>query len=132
MVVRVFAIRASKSTEKKTAAYGAFVCFSPATIDGGEFMIADGAKILRDLDLDVAQRIYDNRIRISVSNLDFGGALAPQPSFAKPVVKELWKQARRRRPDSSFFFPSLFSRFPFSSRRAGGVAFNARAARGDT
>ena len=50
--------------------YGAFVCFKPATVSGGEFFIADAAKIARDLDSDVAQRIYDKKIRISVSNLD--------------------------------------------------------------
>jgi len=59
-----------ESTHKKTATYGAFVCFKPATVEGGEFFIADAAKIARDLDADVAQRIYDRKIRISVSNLD--------------------------------------------------------------
>ena len=59
-----------ESTHKKTATYGAFVCFKPATVSGGEFFIADAAKIARDLDADVAQRIYDRKIRISVSNLD--------------------------------------------------------------
>ena len=59
-----------ESTHKKTATYGAFVCFKKATISGGEFFIADAAKIARDLDVDVAQRIYDRKIRISVSNLD--------------------------------------------------------------
>jgi hypothetical protein len=59
-----------ESTHKKTATYGAFVCFKPATVSGGEFFIADAAKIARDLDADVAQRIYDKKIRISVSNLD--------------------------------------------------------------
>jgi len=59
-----------ESTHKKTATYGAFVCFKPATEKGGEFFIADAAKIARDLDKDVAQRIYDKKIRISVSNLD--------------------------------------------------------------
>jgi len=59
-----------ESTHKKTATYGAFVCFKPATVEGGEFFIADAAKIARDLDPEVAQRIYDRKIRISVSNLD--------------------------------------------------------------
>lgn len=59
-----------ESTHKKTAKYGAFVCFQPATVQGGEFLIADAAKILRELDTDVARRFYEKKIRISVSNLD--------------------------------------------------------------
>ena len=82
----------NESTEKKTAAYGAFVCFEPASVDGGEFMIADGARILRSLDRDVLERIYERGIRISVSNLDFGAVLDPQPPFARPLVRGLWKQ----------------------------------------
>jgi len=68
-----------ESTHKKTAKFGAFVCFKPATESGGEFLIADAAQLLEDLDLDVAQRLYDRKIRISVSNLDldFLGALGP-------------------------------------------------------
>merc|ERR1719247_3647624 len=34
-------------TEKKTATSGAFVCFEPATVEGGEFFIADGERIFR-------------------------------------------------------------------------------------
>jgi len=59
-----------ESTHKKTATFGAFVCFFPATIEGGEFLIADAAKILKDLDPKIAQEIYEKKIRISVSNLD--------------------------------------------------------------
>lgn len=36
-------------TEKKTATAGAFVCFQPATVSGGEFFIADGERIFRDM-----------------------------------------------------------------------------------
>ncbi|KAH8044976.1 TauD/TfdA-like taurine catabolism dioxygenase [Aureococcus anophagefferens] len=50
----------------------------PATVSGGEFFIAD-AKIARDLDADVAQRIYDKKIRISVSNLDLNFLEAAGP-----------------------------------------------------
>merc|ERR1712087_108248 len=32
----------NEATEKKTATTGAFVCFKPATVSGGEFLIADG------------------------------------------------------------------------------------------
>ena len=40
----------NEATFKKTATTGAFVCFKPATVFGGEFFIADGERILRDLD----------------------------------------------------------------------------------
>mmetsp|Transcript_34094 Transcript_34094/g.109400 ORF Transcript_34094/g.109400 Transcript_34094/m.109400 type:complete len:423 (+) Transcript_34094:122-1390(+) len=59
-----------ESTHKKTATYGAFVCFQPATVEGGEFLIADAAKILADLDPKIRDEIYAKEIRISVSNLD--------------------------------------------------------------
>ncbi|KAJ1468237.1 hypothetical protein T484DRAFT_1661645 [Baffinella frigidus] len=81
----------NESTFKKTATYGAFVCFSPATIAGGEFFIADGAKIFRDLRADVLQTIYDRQVRISVSNLDmdFLSVLGPLKENAKEGVKSL-------------------------------------------
>ena len=60
----------NESTFVKTATYGAFVCFQKASEGGGEFLIADGAKILEDMDKDVLERIYTNKVRISVSNLD--------------------------------------------------------------
>mmetsp|Transcript_743 Transcript_743/g.1047 ORF Transcript_743/g.1047 Transcript_743/m.1047 type:complete len:479 (+) Transcript_743:78-1514(+) len=60
----------NESTFVKTATYGAFVCFEPASEGGGEFLVADGAKIVNDLDKDVLERIYNNKVRISVSNLD--------------------------------------------------------------
>mmetsp|Transcript_28870 Transcript_28870/g.47717 ORF Transcript_28870/g.47717 Transcript_28870/m.47717 type:complete len:477 (+) Transcript_28870:46-1476(+) len=60
----------NESTFVKTATYGAFVCFKQASEGGGEFLIADGAKILEDMDPAVLERIYTNKVRISVSNLD--------------------------------------------------------------
>ena len=48
-------------SQVKTATYGAFVCFEPASEGGGEFFIADGAKIVNDLDKDVLERIYKNK-----------------------------------------------------------------------
>ena len=35
-------------TERKTATAGAFVCFEPATVEGGEFFIADGERIFME------------------------------------------------------------------------------------
>jgi hypothetical protein len=81
----------NESTFKKTATYGAFVCFSPATVSGGEFFIADGAKIFRDLDAPVLKRMYDEQVRISVSNLDLGfvNALGPLKDSAKDSIKNV-------------------------------------------
>jgi len=81
----------NESTFKKTATYGAFVCFSPATVSGGEFFIADGAKIFRDLKQEVLEDLYGRGVRISVSNLDLGflGALGPMKDNAKKFVEGL-------------------------------------------
>jgi hypothetical protein len=49
----------NESTFKKTATYGAFVCFNPATEGGGEFFIADGAKIFRDMKTEVLEKFYN-------------------------------------------------------------------------
>jgi len=69
----------SESTAKRTAAYAAFVCFQKATEGGGRFLVADGAAILGEMDTDVVKRLYERKIRISVSNLDI------PPSFPDPV-----------------------------------------------
>merc|ERR1719464_593272 len=60
----------NETTYVKTAKFGAFVCFKPATEGGGEFLLADGAKIINDMDKDVLKRLYEGKVRISVSNLD--------------------------------------------------------------
>jgi len=82
-----------ESTHKKTARFGAFVCFKPATVTGGEFLIADAAKIIRDLDKRVLQKFIDNKIRISVSNLDLdfvkGPLEAPLMSTARSLIDKL-------------------------------------------
>lgn len=82
----------NEATFCKTAAYGAFVCFSPASKSGGEFFIADGAKIFRDMDTEILKEIYDKKVRISVSNLDLdflnglGPLKEPMAQFLKGVV----------------------------------------------
>jgi len=65
------------------------VCFNPATGGGGEFFIADGAKIFRDMRTDLLQKFYDEQVRISVSNLDldFLGALGGLKEKSMDVVK---------------------------------------------
>ena len=75
-----------ESTAKRTAAYAAFVCFQRATEGGGRFLVADGAAILAELDSKVLQKLYDRKIRISVSNLDIPPAL---PGFVKEGIKNL-------------------------------------------
>merc|ERR1740123_1945108 len=77
----------NESTFVKTAMFGAFVCFKPATEGGGEFIVADGAKIINDMDKDVLRRLYERKVRISVSNLDlnFVNAL---PDGIKEGVKD--------------------------------------------
>jgi len=77
----------NESTFKKTAKTGAFVCFKPATVSGGEFMIADGEAIFRDLDPKVLQTLCDRKVRISVSNLDID-VLENLPEEAKEQAKD--------------------------------------------
>lgn len=50
----------------------AFVCLKPAD-KGGEFIIADGRKVFRDLDSDLLERLYNRNIRYSVMELPFFG-----------------------------------------------------------
>mmetsp|Transcript_36849 Transcript_36849/g.115341 ORF Transcript_36849/g.115341 Transcript_36849/m.115341 type:complete len:449 (-) Transcript_36849:154-1500(-) len=59
-----------ESTAKRTAAAAAFVCFQKATEEGGRFTIADGAAVLADMKTDTLKRLYEDGVRISVSNLD--------------------------------------------------------------
>jgi Taurine catabolism dioxygenase TauD, TfdA family len=75
-----------ESTSKRTAAYAAFVCFQKATQGGGRFLVADGAAILAELDTKTLQKLYNRKIRISVSNLDIPPAL---PGFAKNIIKDV-------------------------------------------
>jgi len=74
-------------TEKKTATSGAFVCFQPATVSGGEFFIADGERIFRDLDLDDLKKLVERKVRISVSNLDLD-VLGVLPGSTKEQAME--------------------------------------------
>jgi len=75
-----------ESTTKRTAAYAAFVCLQKATEGGGRFLVADGAAILAEMDTKLLQKLYDRKLRISVSNLDLPPSL---PGFLKQGVKGL-------------------------------------------
>lgn len=76
----------NESTTKRTPAYAAFVCFQKATEGGGRFIVADGAAILAELDTKVLKKLYDRKVRISVSNVDLPPSL---PQFLKEGVKGL-------------------------------------------
>jgi len=58
----------------------AFVCFKPAD-EGGEFLIADGRRMFRDLDSDLVEELYNRSIRYSVMELPFFGWIdnLPEP-----------------------------------------------------
>jgi hypothetical protein len=58
----------------------AFVCFKAAE-EGGEFLIADGRAMFRDLNPDLVERLYDRSIRYSVMELPFFGWIDGLPEF---------------------------------------------------
>merc|ERR1719515_575049 len=58
----------------------AFVCFKPAE-EGGEFLIADGRRIFRDLDSDLVEELYNRSIRYSVMELPFFGWIDNLPEI---------------------------------------------------
>lgn len=45
------------------------MCFKKATEGGGRFLIADGAKILGDMDPELLEKIYKRKVRISGENI---------------------------------------------------------------
>jgi hypothetical protein len=58
----------------------AFVCFKAAE-EGGEFLIADGRRMFRDLDSNLVEELYNRSIRYSVMELPFFGWIdnLPEP-----------------------------------------------------
>ena len=60
-----------------------FVCFKQAD-EGGEFMVADGRAIFRDLDTNLLGRLYDKQIRYSVMELPFFSFLDNLPDGLQP------------------------------------------------
>jgi len=63
----------------------AFVCFKAAET-GGEFLIADGRQIFRDLKPDLVERLYNRNIRYSVMELPFFGWVDNLPDFIQPAA----------------------------------------------
>ena len=68
----------------------AFVCFKPADV-GGEFLIADGRAVFRDLKPDLVERLYSRNIRYSVMELPFFGFIDNLPEFAQGAVQAVIK-----------------------------------------
>eukprot|EP00586_Coscinodiscus_wailesii_P019379 CAMPEP_0172498308 /NCGR_PEP_ID=MMETSP1066-20121228/112014_1 /TAXON_ID=671091 /ORGANISM="Coscinodiscus wailesii, Strain CCMP2513" /LENGTH=428 /DNA_ID=CAMNT_0013271533 /DNA_START=141 /DNA_END=1427 /DNA_ORIENTATION=- len=63
----------------------AFVCFKAAET-GGEFLIADGRAIFRDLDPALVEKLYNRSIRYSVMELPFFGWIDDLPSFLQEPI----------------------------------------------
>lgn len=63
----------------------AFVCFKAAET-GGEFLIADGRKMFRDLSPDLVEELYTRGIRYSVMELPFFGWVDGLPGFLQEPV----------------------------------------------
>jgi alpha-ketoglutarate-dependent taurine dioxygenase len=68
----------------------AFVCFKAAE-EGGEFLVADGRQVFRDLKPAVLQRLYERNIRYSVMELPFFGFIDNLPDFTKDPVQAVIK-----------------------------------------
>jgi len=75
----------NESTFKRTNRLGAFVCFKPAD-KGGEFLLADGQKVLVDMDKDVLQRIYERGVRFSNAELPFFDFLRNTGPLKEPLM----------------------------------------------
>mmetsp|Transcript_22516 Transcript_22516/g.45814 ORF Transcript_22516/g.45814 Transcript_22516/m.45814 type:complete len:334 (+) Transcript_22516:145-1146(+) len=68
----------------------AFVCFKAAET-GGEFLIADGRAIFRDLKPELAEKLYSRNIRYSVMELPFFGWVDGMPEFLRPPLMSALK-----------------------------------------
>lgn len=75
---------------KRTVRRAAFVCFKAAE-KGGEFLLTDGRRMLRDIKPDLLKRWFDNQIRFSSAELPMGfmDNLGPFQSALEPVVKSI-------------------------------------------
>jgi hypothetical protein len=85
----------NESTFKRTNRLGAFVCFKKAE-KGGEFLLADGRKVLADMDPDVLDRVYSKGVRFSNAELPFFDFLrnaGPLKDVLMPVCKAVAEAA---------------------------------------
>jgi len=78
----------AESTYMRTNRLGAFVCFKQAET-GGEFLLLDGVKMVRDLDPDVLGRLYERGVRFSNAELPFFDFLRKLPEPLKPLKEPL-------------------------------------------
>ena len=78
----------AESTYMRTNRLGAFVCFKQAN-KGGEFLLLDGHKMLRDMDPDVLGRIYEKGVRFSNAELPFFDFLRKLPEPLQPLKEPL-------------------------------------------
>lgn len=78
-----------------------FVCFKAAE-EGGEFLLADGRKIFRDVDPKLVAQLYERQIRYSVMELPFFGwidSLGPLKDSAAAAVRGLVSTAVNAKVD---------------------------------
>jgi hypothetical protein len=68
----------------------AFVCLKPAET-GGEFLLADGRRIFRDIDPDLLEELYQRQIRYSVMELPFFGWIDQLPEILQQPCMALVK-----------------------------------------
>ena len=78
----------AESTYMRTNRLGAFVCFKQADV-GGEFLLLDGYKMLRDMDPDVLGRMYEKGVRFSNAELPFFDFLRKLPEPLQPLKEPL-------------------------------------------
>jgi len=78
----------AESTYKRTNRLGAFVCFKQAET-GGEFLLLDGHKMVKDLDPAVLGRLYERGVRFSNAELPFFDFLRTLPEPLQPLKEPL-------------------------------------------
>mmetsp|Transcript_19033 Transcript_19033/g.34407 ORF Transcript_19033/g.34407 Transcript_19033/m.34407 type:complete len:446 (-) Transcript_19033:48-1385(-) len=78
-----------------------FVCFKAAE-EGGEFLIADGRKMFRQLKADWLERIYDREVKYSTAEFPMGfieGLPEPVQQLAEPLAYNALKLALKMKVD---------------------------------
>jgi len=75
---------------KRTVTRAAFVCFKAAEV-GGEFIITDGMRMLKDMKPDVLSRLYEKSIRFSSAELpmSFMDKTGPLQPVLEPILKSV-------------------------------------------
>jgi len=68
------------------------VCFKPAD-DGGEFLLLDGRKMLRDLDAEFLDEMYEKQVRFIAAELPLGFLEAVHPKVRDMLEKPMLAMA---------------------------------------